>query len=131
MTTAEPLNGSVSPDLYGPALRSFFEIARTWRLTEKEQMQLLGLSSRGVLRSYKCGDLSGIGQDAVERTSYLLGIFKAINILLPEPSRADAWIRRSNHDPLFGGRSALERMMTGGIEDLRVVRRYLDAQLQT
>ena len=115
-------------DLGGPALRTFFNLAKAWDLSEQEQMKLLGLNSRSTLHAWKSGRVSKISRDTLERISYLLGIFKAINILLPEAKRADEWIRLPNKAPLFGGRSALDRMTTGNIGDLYVVRQYLDAQ---
>lgn len=115
-------------DLGGPALRTFFNLAKAWKLSEQEQMQLLGLNSRSTLHAWKGGRVTKISRDTLERISYLLGIFKAINILLPDSERADEWMRRPNTAPLFGGRSAMERMTTGNIGDLYVVRQYLDAQ---
>lgn len=115
-------------DLGEAALRTFFNLAKTWKLSEQEQMKLLGLSSRSTLQAWKSGRVSKVSRDTIERISYLLGIFKAINILLPDAQRADEWMRRPNKAPIFGGRSALERMTTGNIGDLYVVRQYLDAQ---
>ena len=66
--------------------------------------------------------------DTLERISYVLGIYKALQILLPDAARADAWVRQPNSAGPFGGRSALERMMGGNVGDLFVVRQYLDAQ---
>lgn len=114
--------------LGGAALRTFFNLAKVWNLSEQEQMQLLGLASRSTLHAWKSGRVTKVSRDTLERVSYLLGIFKAINILLPEPERADEWMRLPNEAPLFGGRSALDRMTTGNIGDLYVVRQYLDAQ---
>jgi len=37
-------------------------------------------------------------------------------------------VRRPNDAPLFGGKSALERMLSGNVADLYIVRQYLDAQ---
>lgn len=123
---AEP--NTSTANLGGPALRAFFNIAKAWGLSEQEQMKLLGLSSRSTLHSWKASRVSRVSRDTLERISYLLGIFKAINILLPDPKRADAWMRAPNKAPLFGGRSALDRMTTGNIGDLYAVRQYLDAQ---
>jgi hypothetical protein len=50
-----------------------------------------------------------------------------LQILLPEPAAADAWIKKPNSAPLFGGQSALDRMLSGNVGDLFVVRQYLDA----
>jgi len=117
-----------SQDLSGPALRTFFRIAASWGLNEDEQMRLLGLESRSTLQSWKRGAVKHIGRDALERISYIIGIFGALQILLPNEEAADAWVRKSNKAPLFGGRSAIDRMASGNVADLFVVREYLDAQ---
>ena len=64
----------------------------------------------------------------LERISYVIGTYKALQILLPSEQAADAWIKAPNTAPLFGGRSALDRMLSGQVSDLYVVRQYLDAQ---
>ena len=119
----------ILPDVTASALRTFFNLAEAWKLTEREQMKLLGLWSTSTLYSWKSGRVAGVGRDTVERISYLLGIFHAINVLLPDPERADAWMRAPNAAPPFGGASALHRMAAGNVGDLYVVRSYLDAQL--
>ena len=113
-------------DLTGPALRTFFRIAETWNIQEQEQMRLLGLESRSTFQSWKRGAVATIPKDALERISYVLGIYKGLHILLPKT--ADQWVRKSNTASIFGGRSALDRMTSGNVADLYVVRQYLDAQ---
>ena len=113
-------------DLTGPALRTFFRIAEAWKLQEQEQMRLLGLESRSTFQSWKRGVVATIPKDALERISYVLGIYKGLHILLPR--MADQWIRKSNNAGIFGGRSALDRMTSGNVADLYVVRQYVDAQ---
>jgi hypothetical protein len=113
-------------DLTGPALRTFFRIADVWRLKEQEQMRILGLDSRSTFQSWKRGAVAAIPKDALERISYILGIYKGLQILLPKS--ADDWIHKPNKSPVFGGRSALERMVSGNVSDLYVVRQYIDAQ---
>lgn len=66
--------------------------------------------------------------DTLERISYILGVHRALQLLLPDETAADEWVRRPNAVPLFGGRSALDRMLSGQVADLYVVRQYLDAQ---
>ena len=63
-----------------------------------------------------------------ERISHVLGIYKSLEILLPDPSAADGWVRRPNRAELFQGEPALELMIRGGITGLFAVRRYLDGQ---
>lgn len=120
--------GGALADLGAPALRAFFGLAKVWKLTEQEQMKLLGLTSRATLARWRSGQHSKVGRDTVQRISYLLGIFEAISNLLPDSRRADAWMRAPNQAPLFEGRSALEKMTSGDLGDLRAVRRYLDVE---
>ena len=112
--------------LTGPALRTFFRIADAWGLREQEQMHLLGLDSRSTFQSWKRGLVSALPKDALERISYVMGIYKGLHILLPRT--ADEWVRKPNKAALFGGRSALDRMISGNVADLYVVRQYIDAQ---
>ena len=114
--------------LSGPALRTFFRIATAWRLSVEEQMTLLGLTTRSTYFKWKKTEDAILSKDTLERISYILGIYKALQILLPDPAAADAWVRRPNDVPTFAGRSALERMLSGRVADLYVVRQYLDAQ---
>lgn len=113
-------------DLSGPALRTFFRIADAWSLSENDQMHLLGLDKRSTFQSWKRGAVATIPKDALERISYILGIYKGLQILLPKTSRE--WVHKPNQSPLFGGKSALERMVSGNVADLYVVRQYIDAQ---
>jgi hypothetical protein len=124
------LNGEAEwQDLVGPALRSFFKLAEVWELREHEQMKLLGITDRATLHTWGSGTYVEARPETVERISYMLGIFKAINILLPDQTQADCWIRSSNAGQPFGGRSALDRITDGDVADLRIVRQYLEAQL--
>lgn len=110
------------------ALRAFYNISRLWQLDANEQLTLLGKPARSTFfRWKKHPEAAHLGRDTLERISYLLGIYKALSILLPNPSNADAWIKKPNTAPLFGGRSALDRMLSGNVADLYVVRQYLDA----
>lgn len=113
----------------GPALRAFFNMADLWALTVRQQMALLGLGAQSTFFKWKAdADSARLSRDTFERISYLLGIYRALQILLPDPAAADAWLKKPNAAPIFGGRSALERMLSGNVADLYVVRQYLDAQ---
>lgn len=113
--------------LSGPALRTFFRIADAWGLSSDEARTLLGGPPRSTFFLWKKTGEGQLGRDTLERISYILGIYKALQILLPEPAAADAWVRKPNTAPLFGGRPALHRMLSGNVADLYVVRQYLDA----
>jgi len=110
------------------ALRAFNRIADLWELTGDERMTLLGVS-RSTYERLAEGEHE-MPRDLKERISYVLGIYKNLQILLPDPRAADGWIRRPNLAPLFNGASALDRMLSGNVADLYVVRKYLDAECQ-
>jgi hypothetical protein len=131
--SAAPSAPPAAPDLFTresaqALLRTFFRIAAAWQLSTSEAMTLLGLRSRSTFHVWKDGRAGALSRDTVERISYVLGIYKALRILLPSDAAADAWMRKPNAAPLFGGRSALDRLMSGNVADLYEVRRYLDAQ---
>lgn len=124
----EPVRESVGPAARADAgLRAFFRIADLWGLTTDEQRVLLGAPPRSTYFKWKRGDVGSVSRDVLERVSYVLGIFRALEILLPRATSADGWIRRPNDAPPFGGRSALDRMLSGNVADLYAVRQYLDA----
>ena len=114
--------------LSGPAMRTFFRIAQLWSLSVEEQMTLLGLSARSTFFKWKKDPNVVLPKDTLERISYIVGVYKALQVLLPDKKAADEWVKRPNAAPPFGGRSALERMMSGQVADLFLVRQYLDAE---
>ena len=114
--------------LSGPALRTFFRIAAVWQLSVVEQRALLGWPAASTYHKYKAGDLAALSFDTLTRLSLILGIYKSLQVLYPEPRFADGWIRMPNTNVLFGGTSPLTLMIDGGIDGLYKVRRLLDAR---
>jgi hypothetical protein len=129
--SAAPGNLAVKPDpqtrkrLSGPALRTFFNIAASWRLSVTEQRALLGWPAASTYHKYKSGDHGALAFDTLTRLSLILGIYKSLQVLYPEPPFADAWVRLPNSHPLFGGRRALDVMVDGGLDGLYRVREPL------
>lgn len=118
-------------NLGGPALRTFINIAKRWELSEDEQLRILGLESPSTLQSWtqkaSQHELVQLDLQTLERISYVISIYRSINVLLPSPERADAWMRTQN--AAFRGKSALDRMTSGQVMDLLEVHEYLKAQL--
>jgi Protein of unknown function (DUF2384) len=112
----------------GAGLRAFTRIAELWHLSIADQLALLGITSRSTYFKWRKEAQPKLPRDTLERLSYLLGIYKALQLLLPDTHVADEWVRSPNDAPLFGGKSALERMLSGNVADLYLVRQYLDAQ---
>lgn len=122
------------PDLSSPtererlssaALQGYFAIIDKWGLDPEAGAALLGGVPRATFYKLKKTP-STLTQDALTRIAYAVGIYKALNILLPA-KHADAWMARPNHDALFGGRTPLEYVLHGGIPALARVRSLLDA----
>jgi len=114
--------------LSGPAIRTFFRIAEAWKLNTDDQVKLLGEPSRATFFNWKKNPGVELYRDTIERISYIVGIYRALQILLPDPAATDAWIHKENTAALFGGKSALDRMLSGYVSDLFLVRQYLDGQ---
>lgn len=115
----------------GAALNTFFNIARDWALNAEQAMTLLGFDERTRSTYFKWKrdpESARLTKEKLERLSYIFGIYKDLQILLPRAESADHWIKRPNTATLFGGRSALDRMLSGNVSDLYVVRQYMDGQ---
>src|SRR6185503_15554695 len=129
---AQDLRVRPEPDvrkrLTGPALRTFFRIAAAWQLSVVEQRALLGWPAASTYHKYKSGDHAALSFDTLTRLSLILGIYKSLQVLYPEPAFADRWIRMPNGNVLFDGAAPLAMMTDGGIDGLYKVRRLLDAR---
>ena len=107
-------------------LAVFFNIMNAWQVKAKEQIVLLGSPAESTFYNWKKGKVVNLSQDTLERISYILGIYKALGILFPSRTQADAWPKKPNK--AFNDMSALEFMLKGNMIHLSDMRRYLDAQ---
>ena len=119
---------AVRRQLSGPALRAFFNIARAWQLSAAEERALLGWPPTSTFHKYKGGDHGTLGFDALTRLSLILGIYKSLQVLYPDPPFADRWMRLPNSHPLFGGRAPIEFVVDGDVDALFQIRRLLDGR---
>ena len=130
--TASPVVDLASRDervrLSPSALKAFFNIVERWRVRDEDARQLLGGVSNGPYYDMKKNPEGRVlDADKLLRISYLIGIFKALNILHRE-ALADEWIRLPNTNSIFGGATPLAYMMRGGVPAMQTVRRLLDAR---
>ena len=113
----------------GSLLPAIFAIFSQWRLTGAQQMTLLGLTNEKTLYNWKSQpEKARLTRDLLERVSYILGIYKSLQILLPDKVLANQWLVTPNDNPLFNGTAPLDRLLAGQVMDLAVVRSYLDAE---
>lgn len=108
-------------------LKTFFNIMKAWGVNDSQARILLGSPARSTFYNWKADPDVSLPHDTLERISYILGIYKDLQILLQRQEAADFWIRKPNDAPLFNGQSALDRMLSGNMADLYVTRQYLDA----
>jgi uncharacterized protein (DUF2384 family) len=107
------------------AIKGYFAILDKWKLDPDDGAALLGGIPRASFYKLK-KTTTTLTQDSLTRISYVVGIYKALHILLPE-EYADAWMTRQNDNILFGGRTPLVYVIHGGFPALERVRSLLDA----
>jgi hypothetical protein len=132
--TPEPLVNFNSYDerkrLSGSSLAAFFKMMELWKVRDEDAKLLLGGVSNGTFYEMKKNPKEKVlDVDQMYRISYLLGIFKAINILHGQ-ELADRWAQIPNKGPLFNGLKPLQYMIDGGPSALQAVRRFLEGQIQ-
>ena len=104
---------------------AFTKLAEDWELSTDAQITLLGSPGRSTFFKWKKSG-GNLPHDTIERISHLLGIYKSLQIVLPDPVAADTWVKKPN--TYFDDRSALDVMLEGNVVDIYKVREYLDAQ---
>jgi uncharacterized protein (DUF2384 family) len=96
-------------------------------LRDEDARALLGGLSNGPFYEWRKQPDRVLDTDRLTRISYLTGIFKALNILYGE-ALADRWMTLPNSNPMFGGRTPLDYLKSGGVPAMATVRRLLDAR---
>ena len=110
------------------ALKAFFNIMERWKVRDEDARHLLGGVTNGPYYEMKRDPSSRvIDADKLLRISYLVGIFKALNILHSK-RLADEWVNLPNSNRIFAGATPLEYMLKGGTPALQIVRRLLDSR---
>jgi hypothetical protein len=121
---SKPQRERLSPS----ALKAFFNVMDRWGVRDEDARQLLGGVTNGPYYEMKKSPEGRVLEaDRLLRVSYLIGIFKALNILHGQ-KLADGWVHLENANPIFGGASPLAYMIQGGIPAMQTVRRLLDAR---
>ena len=114
--------------LSAAALKAFFNIVDRWEVRDEDARQLLRDMSNGSYYQLKQNPRGKtLDQDRLARISYLIGIFKSLNILYGQ-RLADQWIQLPNTNPIFAGHTPLDYILRGGQQAMEIVRRLLDAR---
>ena len=113
--------------LSSDAVRAFFNIMARWEIRDDDARRLLGGISNGAYYALKKGGDRALDEDKLRRISYLVGIFKALNILYSE-ELADRWMQLPNKNRIFGGMTPHAYLMQGGLPAFATARKLLDAR---
>lgn len=124
-TSIEELQSQDAEKVSQISFKVFFNISASWNLSTDDERILLGLPQKSTFEKWRNGEWSHVSEDALERISYVIGIYKVLRTIFPTEAQADAWPNKAND--YFGGDSAMQVMLKGSVNDLSNVRRYLDS----
>jgi hypothetical protein len=97
-----------------------------WEISTKRAGELLGGTPGSTIYKLKSA-AETLRQDELTRISYLVGIYEALHILLPD-ELSDRWVTTPNENLLFRGQAPLDYMVRMGIPGLQQVRNLLDSE---
>ena len=121
-------NAEVRRRLSPAAIEGFLRIMELWKIKDADARMLLGGLSTGSFHAFKRQEKQRVlAHDTLTRVSFLIGIFKALNILYSEPL-ADAWMTLNNRNPVFRGATPLAYVLQQGLPGMLEVRRLLDSR---
>jgi hypothetical protein len=123
---ADLSDASVRERLSPVAIHAFFAVMQRWKIGDDDARALLGNIAREDYDGLRNQPQPILDADTLTRISYLVGIYKALNILYSD-NLADEWIRFPNQNPIFNGQSPLAYMIKGELPAMQTVRRLLDA----
>jgi hypothetical protein len=109
------------------AIKAFFNIMEKWGVRDDDARALLGAISNRQFDEMKKKSAGTLDSDTLMRISYLVSIFKALNILHSE-TLADTWMQQANGNRIFGGQAPLAYLLRGGLPAMGIVRRLLGAR---
>lgn len=114
-------------DDFRQAIPVVFRILDKWQCNEEEKMALLGVPRSSLYRMRSQPDKAKVGRDLADRLSYILNLHGSLRTIFSRPESVYGWVRKANQHPLFGGRSAMDLLSSGHMEDLIDVYRHVDA----
>ncbi len=116
---------TLTTDQVARAMAGAFRALELWGVGAKEAQAILGFPAERTYYAWKTGQVGAVPHDTIRRLSYVLGIYKSLQLVYSEAALADTWLKRANL--AFGGQTPLERMAAGDVTDLAAVHAYLDA----
>ena len=108
-------------------IRLFEKILRTWQLREVDAVSLLGLepSDNDYVAEVLAGRRVLRGRDANDRIAYLIQIRMALFAWLKDEAEERDWLREPQ--ATLDGQVPMELLLEGSMENLLLVKEYVDA----
>lgn len=119
---------TVSPRLTGP-IQFILKLLECWNLTKEDAVGLLGFEeteSDFVGRVLE-GKEQLRGRDARDRISHLFSIRKALRFFFRDPKAENEWLRE--RQSMLEGRIPMSMLLRGPMEDILMVREYVDTMV--
>jgi len=118
--------GYTDERFHAVAAKAYFDIVGEFQLSAADAHTLIGSPELGVFDAWQRGEEGPrMTVDEMRTVSFLLRIHSALRILFPDKEQAVAWVHSPNAH--FGGKTPLDVMLVGRIED---VQQHLDTQRQ-
>jgi len=120
-----PVTGDYTKAEHEAMQRAVINLFAKWGVKDADAAIIFGGISKKTVQRWREGDYGRVNRDMADRMSNLLGVHKALRIVFSDSQRGYDWINTENK--AFGGKSALDVLRRGGMEDLIRIRRYLDS----
>ena len=119
------ITGYTDERFHVAAVKAYFDIMNKFQWSTADAYTLIGSPERDVFDAWQRGEEGPrMTVDEMRTVSFLLRIHSALHTLFPDNEQAVAWVHRPNAH--FGGKTPLEVMLVGRIED---VQKHLDEKL--
>lgn len=130
--------------LVAAGLRTALNIAKKWKITAENVATLLGVSRATYYRLQRAASeereappgrkaelRAQLADPALEeRLSLILGIYGDLqSYFARDRTYAHEWVKLPNTNPVFGGHSPMDLMLTGRVVALWTVRQFVEAML--
>jgi hypothetical protein len=99
-------------------------LAEIWRLDHGQLATLLDYESARDVEDLLCGVLTLRGRDRHDRVRNLFRIHEVLDQLFIDEDTEQAWLREAQDQ--LGGRSVLDLLLSGSMEQMILARRYVE-----
>ena len=99
-------------------LRAAITILKGWKASRSQIQKILGISSYALDRVTAGNAPSKLDGEQIERISMVLNIHAAMRTLFENPANVYGFMRRPNANDFFNGRSPLDVIAEGRLQDL-------------